>query len=588
MTAFWQQLSLVLRPSIKVKLAFGVLATLVLSSLDAGALALIVPVVNLASGQPVTYGANLIRSVVGPLNSHGTETALVALLVCLFVAKNLLSLAFAWWSTGLVVMERAHTSARIMGLVLSRSFENTSRRSTPELVRNMTEMVGQVFNGSVNGLLSLTNACLQLLVVATALILIAPVPTLALLLYFGVAGGAYAAIVRRRARVWGETMATASQDAWKWALTGIGAMREVYLRRAESYFVSKYLDSSLRGAYAQRGMGLLAAAPRYYLEMIFIMAVGLLISISDSQQQTVGLVALFVTAGFRSLPAMSSLLSAGSSIRSSGTALNIVAAELRIPENESPPVVAQALDFSAVVLVRDLCYRYPDEDLDTLREISFDIVPGTAVGIVGQSGAGKSTLVDVLLGLRTPISGTVEMGGLNVHTNCSAWQSGLAYVPQDIYLMNGTISENVAFEFADNIDVQRLTDAIAAAQLTEVVKELSSGWNTEVGERGSSMSGGQRQRLGIARALYRQPQLLVLDEATSALDNETERAFVDTMAALRGRITTIVIAHRLSTVTHCDIVHFMSAGRIVDSGSFAELESRNKEFASMVRLGRIK
>lgn len=192
--------------------------------------------------------------------------------------------------------------------------------------------------------------------------------------------------------------------------------------------------------------------------------------------------------------------------------------------------------------------------------------------MIGQSGAGKTTLVDVILGLLTPQQGDIKVDGISIYGNLRSWQNLIGYIPQSIFLIDDTIEKNIAFGVPENeIDQQRLDKAIQAAQLSEVIENLPNGLKTRVGERGVMLSGGQRQRVGIARALYHEREILVLDEATSALDNETEQLVTEAIKSLSGVKTTIIIAHRLTTVEHCDRIYMLEKGRIVKSGSYQEV-----------------
>jgi len=190
------------------------------------------------------------------------------------------------------------------------------------------------------------------------------------------------------------------------------------------------------------------------------------------------------------------------------------------------------------------------------------------VGIIGTSGAGKSTLVDIILGLLKPDQGCITVDGIDIRNNIMSWQGQIGYVPQSIYLTDDTLRRNVAFGLLDNeIDEAEVIRAINAAQLQDFVTSLPHGLETIVGERGIRLSGGQRQRIGIARALYNDPAVLVLDEATSSLDISTESHVMEAVTALQGDKTIIIVAHRLSTVAHCDRIYRIDHGTVVDEGS---------------------
>ena len=192
--------------------------------------------------------------------------------------------------------------------------------------------------------------------------------------------------------------------------------------------------------------------------------------------------------------------------------------------------------------------------------------------MIGKSGSGKTTLVDIILGLLDPKAGDILVDGKSIYNNLRSWQDMVGYIPQSIFLIDDTVERNIAFGVPDRlIDTERMYQAIKAAQLEELIAQLPEGIKTQVGERGVRLSGGQRQRIGIARALYHERKILVLDEATSALDNETERLVSDAIKSLAGTKTLIIIAHRLTTVEHCDRVYLLEKGRVVESGSYREV-----------------
>ena len=233
-----------------------------------------------------------------------------------------------------------------------------------------------------------------------------------------------------------------------------------------------------------------------------------------------------------------------------------------------------------------MSFRYPDAAEPVLNGINLYVPAGTSLALVGRSGAGKSTLVDLILGLQRPTAGLILADSIDVGTQLKAWQAGLAMVPQDVYLLEGSIRDNVYFTpGVDDPDDARLRSAIEQASLADLIDNVPDGLETQVGDRGTRLSGGQRQRVGLARALFRSPHLLVLDEATSALDNETEHEVSQTITRLHGQITTILVAHRLSTVKHCDQVAFLEDGRVSALGTFDELRRQSPAFARLVALG---
>ena len=232
---------------------------------------------------------------------------------------------------------------------------------------------------------------------------------------------------------------------------------------------------------------------------------------------------------------------------------------------------------------RHVTFTYPNEAAPALHSISGVIEPGGSLGIVGPTGAGKSTMVDLLCGLLTPTSGDVLVDGRRTSDSDRTWQRRIAYVPQDVFLLDATIRDNITFT-ARQPQPAAIERATALAQLDDWIRQLPDGLDTQIGERGVLLSGGQRQRIGLARALYRQPSLLILDEATSALDVETEAAITDAIDNLAGGITLIVVAHRLSTVRSCHNILLLDGGVAVGWGTFDELTRSNPMFARWVQL----
>jgi ABC-type multidrug transport system fused ATPase/permease subunit len=230
------------------------------------------------------------------------------------------------------------------------------------------------------------------------------------------------------------------------------------------------------------------------------------------------------------------------------------------------------LPFKSALVLEDVIFSYPSTEILALKEINLSIGQGESVGFIGSTGAGKSTLVDIILGLLTPVSGAVKVDGVDIQTNLRGWQDRIGYVPQSIFLTDDTIRRNVAFGLSDDqIEEALVWGSLRAAQLEQFVKSLPKGLDTQIGECGVRLSGGQRQRVGIARALYHNPSVLVLDEATSSLDTITEGDFMEAVCALKGDKTLIIVAHRLSTVEHCDHLFRLEGGKIVAEGKAALL-----------------
>jgi len=306
-------------------------------------------------------------------------------------------------------------------------------------------------------------------------------------------------------------------------------------------------------------------------------------------EQAIVSVALFAITGFRLIPAITGI-QAG--IVASTTSIPI--AQDVIGDIKRAEADANATDLSAdrrelpeeprMLRLQDVRFQYPGAGAPVLRGVDIDIPFGSSLGIVGPSGAGKSTLIDILLGLSTPTSGSLSIDGLPLNDVLRAWRGRVGYVPQKVALFDGTIAQNVALTWDDDFDPERVTKALAMAQLSGMVAEREAGIDSRIGERGYALSGGQQQRLGIARALYSDPLVLVLDEATSSLDTKTEDDVSRAIRGLQGELTIVSVAHRLSTIKDYDRICYLDDGRVLGLDSFYGLAHAVPAFGEQVAL----
>ena len=578
----------------KQRLALAIAGSTLVAMLDTLAVALVLPLVDLATGASTESGAlGIVARVLGNPDRAFLTWVLTLVVVALFILKDLGSLAFTWWITGFNFRERVEISSRLLRHFLVAPYTTVSGRSTAEMLRTMNDSVSQVFNFTVGGLTGILSSGIAILAIVVALMLVAPLPTLAVVTYFGIAALVYNRVVKPRSARAGAVMNEASVGAWRTALAALGGIKELHIRGTQEHFVRNYRDASIHASDAGRVATFLGGLPRYVLEILFILAVGLIMLLGTARSaggsgSAFGLLALFVAAGFRVLPAVSGLLGSISGVRVGSAALRLVHAEVLTARatQDSHEDDGPTLPFTDRLVLDQVSFRYPGSPEEVLRSVSLEVPRGTSLAIVGGSGAGKTTLVDVILGLHDPLSGRLTVDGVDISGRKRRWQHNVGYVPQDVYLLDGSLAENVAFDRdRDDVDDARLSHAVAQAQLSSFVEELPDGIDTQMGERGARLSGGQRQRVGIARALYRDPALLVLDEATSALDNETEHRISETIRALHGEVTVIVVAHRLSTVRDADQIAFLKHGRVVSTGTFDQLRESNADFAHLVELG---
>ena len=590
-----RQLNVVLDRQVKMRLIVAAAVSTVIALLDTIAIALVLPLMDLATGSEAESGTTaLVSDLLGDPAPRTLALVLTTVVVGLFILKDLTAIAYSWWFAGFKAFNQVRLSSQLLQNFLTMPYTQVAGRSSSEMIRTMSDAVAQVFGSVVFGVMAMLSNTASIAAILLALFISAPGPALAVTVYFGIAALVYLKVIKPKASAAGVEASQAAEGAWRTAFAALGGIKELMLRGTQEHFVDAYRSESMRGARATRLRELLGGLPRYLLEILFILGVGLVLFTnmltagSAATPDAVGLLALFVAAGFRVLPSVTGLLGNVASYKYGAGFLAIVHAEVLAARKieSATELRGSPLVFSDELRVDHVSFRYPGATEDALRAVSVIVQRGSSVALVGGSGAGKTTLVDIILGLHDPRDGRVTVDGVDIAGRKRRWQANVGYVPQDVYLLDASLAENVAFDQDSSaIDAGELAHAIVQAQLEGMVSGLPSGVDTPIGEKGSRLSGGQRQRIGIARALYRRPALLVLDEATSALDNETESRINDTIRDLHGEITLVVVAHRLSTVRHVDQIVFMKDGRVESTGTFDEVRHQSSDFERLVRLG---
>lgn len=359
----------------------------------------------------------------------------------------------------------------------------------------------------------------------------------------------------------------------QWINQALGGIKEVKILERENYFVGEYEKNYKKLIKGAKNNEMVATVPKYITETVTM--VGMLLAIvfmlkfrTSEISSFIPQLTAFAMATFKLLPAVGKINSYNTSIMYSLPSLEVIYNDLKEVEeivvNKDRNQQNDQKRFENEISIEDVSYSYPGTDKRVLNCVNFAIKKGTTVAFVGSSGAGKTTLADIVLGLLEPTSGSIKVDGWNINGSMTQWHKMIGYIPQTIYLSDDSILKNVAFGIADGeIDKNAVYNALKKAQLLDFINTLPDGLDTFVGDRGVRLSGGQRQRIGIARALYHDPDVLILDEATSALDNETEKAVMESIDALKREKTMIIIAHRLSTIKNADVVLKVENGRVI-------------------------
>ena len=383
--------------------------------------------------------------------------------------------------------------------------------------------------------------------------------------------GIFTAISRKFARELGKECQGYKAKLYQWMNQSLGGIKEVKVLNRELFFIhsySRYFKKYARGLKISRLIGVI---PKYIVEMVSMagLLLALIVKINYGQQSDlivfIPQLAAFAVAAFRLLPSIGRINEHMTGIMYAVPSIELVYHDLKeVQEIKALENCEEGeIKLEKEISVQDICYRYPDSVENVIDHASFEIKKGQTIALIGESGAGKTTMADIILGLLTPQYGIIMADQLNIFKNMDIWHHSIGYIPQTIYLSDDTIRNNVAFGVEeDRIDDEAIEDALKKAQIWTFVKGLPEGWDTFVGDRGVRLSGGQSQRIGIARALYHDPEILVLDEATSALDNDTESAVMEAIENLHGEKTMIIIAHRLTTIQNADVIYEVADGKV--------------------------
>jgi len=485
-------------------------------------------------------------------------------------------------------------SSNLVSKFLSQNLIQIQKKSTQETLFALTNGVSAVTLGILGNAATLLSDASLLIIITIGLVLVDPIIALSSVLLFGALGLALYWTMNVRAQQLGETSAKLSIKNSQKILEVLESFRESVVRNRRNFYAKEIAKTRFDYSHTLAELQFMPNMSKYVIESgIVIGAViisGIQFWIQDAAH-AVATLSVFLASGTRIAPAIMRLQQSAISIRANaGNAQSTLDLLDSLKDIEPLNIADDSLfisheGFSGNVKLTDVSLCYPAKDNLALNKVNLEINFGESIAIVGPSGAGKTSLVDVLLGILVPDSGKVLLSNVSPLDAINKWPGAIAYVPQDVTMSNVTFRENISLGYKqDKSNDYLIWEALKISHLEEMVKDLPDGLDTVVGERGSNISGGQRQRLGIARALFTKPKLLVLDEATSSLDGQTEADISQAIQNLKGNVTTVMIAHRLSTVRNADKVVYMESGNIVAVGSFDEVRSKVPGFDRQAQL----
>lgn len=527
--------------------------------------------------------------------SFQTQVALLGgLSAGILILRTILSVVFTRRILFFLSRKSALISSNLVSRLLSQNLLQVQSKTSQEVLYAILAGVNTISLGIIGTLVTLATDLSLFVLMSFGLFVVDPLMAVGTFIVFGIAAIILYKLMNKRALEIGLQAAELSVKSNEMILEVLNSYREAIVRDRRSFYVRQIQRDRMTMANNSAEIAFMPNISKYVLESVVIFGSLIIAAIQFLTQdaaRAVAVLAVFLAAGTRIAPAVLRLQQAAIQIKSSlGSAkptLDLIESlETFSPQpDQTNECLFKYPDFIPEISISHVTFAYPGTTKKTISDVSLKISQGTSVAFVGPSGAGKTTMVDLLLGLLEAESGEIRISNLEPLNAIKKWPGAISYVPQDVMIINGTIRENIILGFPNEAHREvEIIRALKIAQLWEFVELLPRGLDTVVGERGSKLSGGQRQRLGIARALFTNPKLLILDEATSSLDGITELGMTKAIEALSGKVTVVIIAHRLTTVRNVDQVVYLQEGKIISKGNFDQVRSEVPDFDAQAKL----
>lgn len=570
---------------------------------EVAGVASIMPFVGVVSNPEIIHTNKYLSYTYDFLGVSSDKSFLLILGLIVFAViliNNILSALTDWYLFHYTWMRSYALSKRLFAKYLSWPYSRFLTTNTSELGANILNEVSNFMKGILQPFMEMTAKSIICVFIFTLLL---SIDIMLALVVGSVLGCAYMAIfifVRKKLIIIGEQRVYNNKKQFRYISEGFNGIKDIKAKGCEAFFLNGFSHHAKNVNRYRASHQIISQLPKYALEVVAfggILLIMLYFVLTDKNtSETIPLIALYAFAGYRLMPALQKIFVGITSIKFNVALLEKLTEDLETltPKLSMSAITQrreQPIRFESQLVLNNITYSYPGSTEKVLNSLDLSIEAGSTVGFVGTTGAGKSTLIDIILGLLVAEKGSIMADKVKLdQENLMNWLANIGYVPQQIFLADQSVKENIALGIpVDEIDELAVTRAAKVANLHDFIcNELKDTYDTVVGERGTRLSGGQRQRIGIARALYHNPDFLILDEATSALDNFTEKKVIEAINKLTGRKTIIMIAHRLSTLENCDVIHFFSKGNVTHSGTYTELKEQCQEFLKMVRAGEMK
>jgi ABC-type bacteriocin/lantibiotic exporter with double-glycine peptidase domain len=541
---------------------------------------------GLAAGDQVTRFLELLN-----LDGLPQQSLLILLggsAIFFFILKTILSVYFLRRTLRYMSIRNAQISSSLVSKMLNRPVEKIFSKPIQHQIYNVTGGVDKLIGGAVTSLVVIASDLVLMLVILVGLMLVDPITSVGTFVVFtGIAFLLYF-LLHKRVAILNTKSAYQSIYFDQKVSEGINSFRDLFIKGGREFYVNEIRKTKMQLAGYDAEIKFIPNISKYTIEISVILGIAVIAGIQfylfDSNR-AIAVISVFLAASTRIAPAIirlqQNVIAVKSSLSAAKPTFELIDELNGVEELERTETVITTnhADFSPRVKLSNLKFIYSDATDETIQDISLDITEGKFIAFVGPSGGGKSTLIDLILGLLAPSSGSITISGLKPVDAIKKWPGSIGYVPQDVFVENSTVKDNICLGFnPDSVPDELVWQALQLADLSEFVKGLEGQLSYRISDAGKNLSGGQRQRLGIARALLTKPKIVIFDEATSALDAETENRVSESILKLTGECTVIFIAHRLSVVRSAAMIYYIDKGKIVSQGSFEELRKLNADF----------
>ena len=531
---------------------------------------LVLPVIAVISDDDFLIKYPLIESFIFFIDSNSKYELLIYFMfifMFVYLVKSIVLAYIVNHNYKFIFSLQSSFSNRLFKGYLTHPFSFHLKKNSAELIQNSILIVNNVTSSLVS-IIQLATELISAFSIGILVVIISPSTIIITALVFVPSIYLFLKILKNKLTFWGKQFQYHDNNRIQLLQQGLSTVKEIKLISKEDFFSKNYAKHTLGGASFARKQQFFQAMPRLFIEFLMMLTLTLIVSFlifsGEEFNSILILLGVFAAASFRLLPSMNRITSSIQTLRYSSSFIKTLENDLvEISKIEINPFSSQKITINEKIIIQNLSFSYPDSKNLILDNINLEICKGNMIGIIGTTGEGKSTLVNIILGLLSPNCGNIIVDGVNIFSNLKSWQQNTGYVPQTISLIDDSLRRNIAFGLEDDkIDDKLIIDCLFKTELKNLYDSLENGLDTKLGERGIRFSGGERQRIGIARALYNNPEVIVFDEATSSLDVKTENEIMDSINLISNNKTVIMITHRPRTLKNCDKVFKINNGKL--------------------------